>query len=46
MEKVTASFARHGASANLLPQLMANLIQQSPTSVFDDDVAAIALRRC
>ena len=45
MEKLTAAFARHGASANSLPPLMASLIQQSATQTFDDDVAAIALRR-
>ena len=45
MEKVTTAFARIGGSADLLPPLMANLIQQSATQTFDDDVAAIALRR-
>ncbi|MEP7016239.1 MAG: SpoIIE family protein phosphatase [Verrucomicrobiota bacterium] len=45
MENVTAAFARNGGSANLLPQMIANLIEQSDTQAFDDDVAAIALRR-
>jgi serine phosphatase RsbU (regulator of sigma subunit) len=42
---LTEEFARTGGSADFLPSLIARLIQQSGAQGFDDDVAAIALRR-
>jgi DNA-binding response OmpR family regulator len=45
LQKVSDAFARNGASANSLPEMIADLIEQSGAEAFDDDIAAIALRR-
>jgi serine phosphatase RsbU (regulator of sigma subunit) len=49
-ERLTAdalvkAFTRLGANADFLPDLIAHLDQKSGAEGFDDDVAAIALRR-
>ena len=42
---LTEAFAGTGGTPDFLPSLIAQLIQQSGAQGFDDDVAAIALRR-
>ena len=42
---LTETFAQLGGSADFLQQLIAHLVQQSDAQGFDDDLAAIALRR-
>ena len=42
---LTEVFAQIGESADFFPQLIAQLVQRSSAQVFDDDLAAIALRR-
>jgi sigma-B regulation protein RsbU (phosphoserine phosphatase) len=44
-ETLTEAFARIGGSPDFLPPLIAELIQRAGAAGFDDDVAAIALRR-
>ena len=44
-ETITDAFARIDGSADLLPRLIAQLVQRSDAQPFDDDLAAIALRR-
>jgi serine phosphatase RsbU (regulator of sigma subunit) len=42
---LTEAVARIGGSADFLPRLIAQLVQRSGAKGFDDDLAAIALRR-
>lgn len=42
---LTEAFAQIGGSADFFPQLIAQLVQRSSAQGFDDDLAAIALRR-
>ena len=42
---LTEAFARIGGSVDFLPRLIAQLVQRSGAQGFDDDLAAIALRR-
>jgi len=42
---LTEGFARIGGSVDFLPELIAQLVQRSGGQGFDDDLAAIALRR-
>jgi serine phosphatase RsbU (regulator of sigma subunit) len=42
---VTEAFARLGGNADFLPRLIAQLVERSGARGFDDDLAAIALRR-
>jgi sigma-B regulation protein RsbU (phosphoserine phosphatase) len=44
-DTLTDAFARVGGSANFLSQMLAQLGQRSGAQGFDDDLAAIALRR-
>ena len=44
-ETIMDAFARIDGSADLLPRLIAQLVQRSDAQPFDDDLAAIALRR-
>ena len=44
-ETVTDAFARTGGSADMLPRLIAHLVERSAGQAFDDDLAAIALHR-
>ena len=44
-ETVADAFARIEGSADLLPRLIAQLVERSGAQAFDDDVAAIALHR-
>ena len=44
-QTVTDAFARTGGSADLLPQLIAQLVERSDGRAFDDDLTAIALLR-
>jgi sigma-B regulation protein RsbU (phosphoserine phosphatase) len=44
-QTVADIFARINGSADLLPRLIAQLIERSDARAFDDDLAAIALRR-
>jgi serine phosphatase RsbU (regulator of sigma subunit) len=44
-DAVADAFARLGASADFLPRLVGELDQTSADRSFDDDVAAIAVRR-
>ena len=44
-ETVADAFAGIDGSAGLLPRLIAQLTERSDAQPFDDDVAAIALRR-
>lgn len=45
IKTITDAFAPVDGSVEVLPRLIANLVQQSGTKVFEDDVAAIALHR-
>ncbi len=42
---LTESFSRIGGSANFLSQMIAQLVRRAHAQAFDDDLAAIALRR-
>ncbi len=44
-ETVADAFARIDGSVDLLPRLIAQLVQRAGAPAFDDDLAAIALRR-
>ena len=44
-EAISESFAEIAGSAQLIPRLIAELVQRSGGEVFDDDLAAITLRR-
>ncbi len=44
-QTVADTFARIDGSADVLPRLIAQLIERSDAQAFDDDLAAIALRR-
>ena len=44
-QTVTDAFARIDGSADLLPRLIAELVQHAGAQAFDDDLAAITLRR-
>lgn len=44
-ETVADALAQIGESAGLLPRLIARLVERSGAQAFDDDLAAIALRR-
>ena len=44
-ETVADVFSRIDGTADLLPRLIAQLVQRSDAQAFDDDVAAIVLRR-
>ena len=44
-ETVAEVFAQTGESGDLLPRLIAQLVERAGAQPFDDDVAAIALRR-
>ena len=44
-EAVAEAFGQIDGSADLLPRLIAHLVQRSDAQPFDDDVAAMALRR-
>jgi serine phosphatase RsbU (regulator of sigma subunit) len=44
-QTVAEAFARIDGNADLLPRLIAQLVQRSDAQAFDDDLAAIALRR-
>jgi len=50
LDRLTSSalmeaFARNGGSADFIPRMIAQLVQQSGGQGFDDDLSAIALRR-
>ena len=44
-QTVADAFARIEGNADLVPRLIARLVEQSATQAFDDDLTAIALRR-